>query len=80
MGIKKIAARLKEILGSDSHSEKKQAETIQKLLGKLEKKQIRLGQKLDEATEIGEKMKLERKLERCSKQLAKGRKALKKLG
>jgi len=79
MGIKKIAASLKDILGSSGHSKTKQIETVKKLIGKLEKKKARISQKLQDTQDATEIKKLERKLGRCVKQLEKGQSALKQL-
>ncbi len=76
MGIKKIAAHLKDILGSSGVSNKTQVHTVKKLMGKLEQKCVRLTEKLEDTTDKREIKKLQRKLKRCSIQLEKGKQAL----
>jgi len=76
MGIKKIAQRLKEALDSTSAKKKTQIETIERLLGKLEKKREKILKKLENVDSKKERKELELKLEMCNAQYNKGKKAL----
>ena len=79
MGIKKIAQRLHEILGSVSAKRKKRVEATENLLAKLEKKHARISRKLEQTDSKKEQKKLKRKLKMCNAQCSKGKEALTKL-
>jgi len=76
MGIKKIAQRLREALDSTSAKKKIQIETIERLLGKLEKKREKILKKLENVDSKKERKELTLKLEMCNAQYKKGKKAL----
>ena len=76
MGLKKIAQRMREALDSSSAKKKTQIETIERLLGKLEKKREKILKKLEVVDTVKERKELKVKLEMCNAQYNKGKKAL----
>ena len=79
MGIRKTIERLGDVLGSEDPKKMKRAKAITKLVGKLEKKEAKLRDKLEKAGPGKEREKLERKIKLCAAQRKRGTQALQEL-
>jgi predicted nucleic acid-binding Zn-ribbon protein len=79
MKTKKLVQELKALLSADQRAQIAQADSLEELLKKLQKKKANLREKLDGEKDEAERRELTRKLEVLEAQRAKGEKLAKEL-